>query len=108
MAFTRGPSLSNNPKILNNYLIFTECDPTTYYSKEFFSLSQIYHHVLLVEPKHKRKEEGNFTKNEVLLFNNEQKGVFFAAFGAEGAMRFDGAQGVEVAEEDEIVRTPWK
>ena len=24
MAFTRSPSLSNNPKILNNYLIFTE------------------------------------------------------------------------------------
>ena len=23
MAFTRSPSLSNNPKILNNYLIFT-------------------------------------------------------------------------------------
>ena len=26
MAFTRSPSLSNNPKILNNYLIFTVSD----------------------------------------------------------------------------------
>ena len=25
MAFIQSPSLSNNPKILNNYLIFTEC-----------------------------------------------------------------------------------
>ena len=25
MAFTQSPSLSNNPKILNNYLIFTVC-----------------------------------------------------------------------------------
>ena len=42
MAFIQSPSLSNNPKILNNYLIFTEI--FKYMTKDVFCVT-VYHRI---------------------------------------------------------------